>query len=279
MPDPPRLAPKLARLGGKTLLRHLLAQLETLEREWADVTRREPALAEARLLAAAVASSGGALPPGLRDLPRRLSGDLEAHELAALIVPLERALDRPARDEDFLPVTDRSGPRVEAMPVGVVADSLRSAWNVGGVFRTAECFGADLVLLTGYSADPGDARVARAAMGCDRLVPWKRYRSASEALLALRERGCFSIALETAEEHPTLPSLELRFPCAVLLGNERFGLSPSVVAGADARARIPTYGAKASLNVVSALAIALYELRRRLTPPSSSSPPPRGPRR
>jgi len=259
----PGPAPKLARLGERALLRHLLAQLETLEREWADATRREPALAEARRLAAGIASSEGPLPPGLGDLPRRLAGSLEAHELAALIVPLERALDRPARDEDFLPVTDRTGPRVEPMPVGVVADSLRSAWNVGGVFRTAECFGADEVLLTGYSADPGDARVARAAMGCDRLVPWKRYRSASEALRALRERGCFAIALESADEHPTLSSLELRFPCAVLLGNERFGLSPTVLARADARARIPTYGSKASLNVVSALAIALHELRQR----------------
>jgi tRNA G18 (ribose-2'-O)-methylase SpoU len=59
-----------------------------------------------------------------------------------------------------------------------------------------------------------------------------------------------------------LSALAPRFPCALLLGNERFGLDPSVVALADAGARIPTYGAKASLNVVAALAIALHELRR-----------------
>jgi tRNA(Leu) C34 or U34 (ribose-2'-O)-methylase TrmL len=263
MPGPPGLAPKLADRGPKALLRHLLARLETLEREWADATRREEALAEARVLAAGVVASGGALPPGLRDLPRRLSGGLEARDLASLIVPLERALDRPARDEDFLPLTDRSEARAERMPVCVVADSLRSAWNVGGIFRTGECFGIEEILLTGYSAGPDDARVARAAMGTDRNVAWGRHRSAIDALEALRERDCFAIALETAEEHPTLTTLEIRFPCAILLGNERFGLSPSVVASADARARIPTHGAKASLNVVSALAIALYELRRR----------------
>jgi tRNA(Leu) C34 or U34 (ribose-2'-O)-methylase TrmL len=263
MPGSPRLAPKLARRGQKALLRHLLARLQTLERDWADETRRERALAEARLLAAGVATSDGAPPPGLRDLPHRLAGSLDARDLASLIVPLERALDRPARDEDFLPVSDRSEPRAERMPVCVVADSLRSAWNVGGVFRTGECFGIEEILLTGYSAGPDDARVARAAMGTDRSIAWGRHGSAAEALEALRERGCFAIALETTEEHPTLGALEIPFPCAILLGNERFGLSPSVVAAADARARIPTYGAKTSLNVVSALAIALHELRRR----------------
>jgi 23S rRNA (guanosine2251-2'-O)-methyltransferase len=262
MQKPPGLAPKLARLGERTLWRRLLLQLEALERDWADAARRQQALEEARSLASRLESAGIALPPGLRDLARRLAGSLEGHELASLVVPLERALDRRVRDEDFLPVTDRSEPRAETMPVCVVADSLRSAFNVGGVFRTGECFGVEEILLSGYSAGPDDARVARAAMGTDRRVRWHRHRSAAEALHALRERGCVTIALESAEEHPTLATLDLRFPCAILLGNERFGLSPSIVAEADARARIPTHGAKASLNVVAALAIALHELRR-----------------
>jgi len=299
MRKPAGLAPKLARLGEKALLRHLLSQLEALERDWADAARRDKALEAARNLACGALSAGIALPPGSRDLVRRLHATLEPRELASLIVPLERALDRRVRDEDFLPVTDRSEPRAQRMPVCVVADSLRSAWNVGGVFRTAECFGVEEILLAGYSAGPDDQRVARAAMGTDRLVAWSRHRSAGRAAQALHARGHFVIALETAEEHPTLASLAPRFPCAVLLGNERFGLSPSVVAAADARARIPSYGAKASLNVVSALAIALHELRRRFEaerPASgdadaarksprisarrpSSSLPPRGPRR
>jgi 23S rRNA (guanosine2251-2'-O)-methyltransferase len=258
----PGLAPKLARQGEKALWRQLLSRLEALERDWADATRRQQALEEARRFASGLESAGIALPPGLRNLALRLAGSLEMHELASLVVPLERALDRRVQDEDFLPVTDRSEPRAATMPVRVVADSLRSAFNVGGVFRTGECFGIEEILLTGYSAGPDDARVARAAMGTDRRVAWRRYRSVAEAVQALRERGCFAIALETAEEYPTLAALELRFPCAILLGNERFGLSPSVVAEADARACIPTCGAKASLNVVSALAIALYELRR-----------------
>ena len=148
------------------------------------------------------------------------------------------------------------------MPVSVVADSLRSAFNLGGVFRTGECFGIEEIVLTGYSADPDDPRVARAAMGTQGRVAWRRCRSARDALLGLRRRGAFLVALETGEEHPPLSALAPRFPCALLLGNERFGLAPSLVTAADARARIPTWGRKASLNVVAALAIALHELRR-----------------
>lgn len=259
----PRRAPKLAGLGPARALALLLERLEAIERAWDDEASRARALAAACRLASELASAGAPLPPGARDLPARLARGIARHELAALVVPLERALERGLRDEDFLPATDAAAPRAEPMPVCVVADSLRSAFNVGGVFRTAECFGAEEVVLTGYSATPEDARVARAAMGTERRVAWSRCASAAEAVARLRERGCCILALETGETHPPLRELALPFPCAVLVGNERFGLSPSLVEGASARARIPTAGAKASLNVVAALAIALYELRGR----------------
>ena len=245
------------------MLAYLLARLEALDRDWEDPARRARALDAARRLVRELADAGAALPPGARDLARRLAREPLRHELPALIVPLERALDRRVRDEDFLPVTDAPAALAAPMPVRVVADSLRSAFNVGGVFRSGECFGVEAIVLSGYSADPGDARVARAAMGTDRRVPWSRCRSAGEALAELRAQGVFAIALETDAGHPALAELAVRFPCAVLVGNERFGLSPGVLAAADACARIPTFGAKASLNVVSALAIALYELRQR----------------
>jgi len=255
--------PKLAQASPRRGLAHLLARLEALEREWEDPARRARALAAARRVAAELEAAGAALPPGARDLGRRLARGPRRDELAALCVPLERALDRRVRDEDFLPATDAAAPRGAPMPVRVVADSLRSAFNVGGVFRSAECFGAEAIVLTGYSADPGDPRVARAAMGTDLRVAWSRRRTAAEALAGLHAAGTFTLALETDAEDPPLAEAALRFPCAVLVGNERFGLSPGVRAAASTRARIPTFGAKASLNVVAALAIALYELRRR----------------
>jgi tRNA (guanosine-2'-O-)-methyltransferase len=276
------LDPKLASRGPKAVLRRLLAQLEALERNWEDGGRRSHALDAARRFAHSARDAGIALPPGARELPARLAGALERRDLASLIVPLERALDRRVRDEDFLPRTDRPAARGERMPVRIVVDSLRSAFNVGGVFRTGECFGVEEIVLAGYSATPEDPRVARAAMGAERLVAWSHRRSARDATLRLRRRGAFVVALESGEEHPEISSLEPRFPCVLLLGNERFGLAPALLADADARARIPTFGAKASLNVVAALAIALHELRRRFEAARSGASgftarPPRAP--
>jgi tRNA(Leu) C34 or U34 (ribose-2'-O)-methylase TrmL len=257
-----RLDPKLARRGALPVLRRLLARLDALERAGDEAAARERALEAARGFAREVEAAGIGLPPGARELAARLAGALERRDLPSLIVPLERALDRWPRDEDFLPAGDRAAAAAERMPVSVVADSLRSAFNLGGVFRTGECFGIEEIVLTGYSADPGNSRVARAAMGTERSVAWTRCRSAAEAVLRARARGAFVLALESDEGHPPLSELAPRFPCALLLGNERFGLAPSVLAAADARARVPTCGRKASLNVVAALAIALHELRR-----------------
>jgi tRNA (guanosine-2'-O-)-methyltransferase len=260
---PSALARKLARLAPSRAWQHLLERLAAVERNWDEPARRARALGEARAFVREVEAAGVELPPGAAgDLGRRLARAPARHELLALIVPLERALDRVVRDADILPASDAPEPRDAPMPVRIVADSLRSAFNAGGVFRTAEFFGAEEVVLSGYSPDPADPRVARAAMGTDGRVAWSRCRTAGEALARLRTGGAFAVALETGPGHPPISALELRFPCALLVGNERFGLSPSVVAGADARACIPSFGAKGSLNVVAALAIALYELRR-----------------
>jgi tRNA (guanosine-2'-O-)-methyltransferase len=259
---PSALARKLARLAPPRAWQHLLARLAAVERDWDDPARRARALVDARAFVRELEASGVELPPGAGDLGRRLARAPARHELLALIVPLERALDRGLRDADILPASDAPEPRCAPMPARIVADSLRSAFNAGGVFRTAEFFGAEEVVLSGYSPDPADPRVARAAMGTDRRVAWSRCRTAGEALARLRTGGAFAVALETGSGHPPISALGLRFPCALLVGNERFGLSPSVVAGADARACIPSFGAKGSLNVVAALAIALYELRR-----------------
>ncbi len=270
MPSPrsPRRAAKLARGGDRALLARLLAALEALDLAWDLAPARDAALRAARSLARDAIAAGAELPPGSRDLARRLEAPLERRALVELIVPLERVLDRKRRDEDFLPRSDRAAAPAARMPVWIVADSLRSAFNLGGVFRTAECFGAQEVWLTGYSADPGDPRVARAAMGTAERVTWSRKRGVLDAIAALRAAGSSVLALETGPESTPLHEFQAEFPCALLLGNERFGLAPEALAAAHRRLSIPTFGTKASLNVVAALAIALHAFRVRFGAPS-----------
>ncbi len=202
--------------------------------------------------------------PRLVRLAALLDPEMDRKRFWSVLVPVERASGRTrVTDVDIL---DRDPPagaaRAARMPLTVVADNIRSAFNLGGLFRTAECLGAEAVWLCGYSADPGHPHVAAAAMGTVAAVPWRSFERVGPALEALRRAGVWIVALETVAQAPPIGSLVWRFPCAVVLGNERFGLDPETVKACDTAARIPSYGVKNSLNVVNALAICAWDARQ-----------------
>jgi tRNA G18 (ribose-2'-O)-methylase SpoU len=153
---------------------------------------------------------------------------------------------------------------LDTFPFIVVVDNLRSALNIGGLFRTADALGVSSVWLCGYSATPEHPHVARSALGAERVVPWRHVENIRGAVSELRREGYAIYALETARNATPIDALHFEFPCALLLGNERFGLDPDVVALADAVVSIPMHGIKNSLNVVSAFAIAGHAARRSL---------------
>jgi len=205
----------------------------------------------------------------LRQLARLLEPDMSDRQLLCVLVPVERVAAR-ARiaDADMGLVShDHSVAAAARMPLIVVADNLRSAVNTGGLFRTAEFFGAEAVWLCGYSATPEHPHVARAAMGAERLVPWRAFDRVQDALAALRAEGRRIYALETAERAEDVVNCAWTLPGALLLGNERFGLDPETLAQADAVVAIAGRGIKNSLNVVSAFAIAIHQARRRCDTP------------
>ena len=140
----------------------------------------------------------------------------------------------------------------------VYFEDIRSPFNVGAMFRTAESFGVEKIILSPFCADPRHHRAQRTAMGCIDIVPWERQNLfAPEELLQL---SCPVFALETGG----VPIDEFPFPRRGLLiaGSEELGVSPRALAAADAslgRVSILCYGAKASLNVSVAFGIALQK--------------------
>ncbi len=242
-------------------LARLVEACSAAEAVLADRTQRTERLREVIALLPSVAAIEGIDLTTLEGLAVRAAETGDPRQLSALAVPLERALGRSVRDEDFLPVTDDATRTRDLMPVEIVADSLRSAFNVGGLFRSAECFGAAAIVLTGYSADPNDERVAKAALGTHEAVPWRRAPRAVDAADAARAAERQVVCLETGGS--PVAEADLRFPLTFLVGNERHGLDSSIVEGADAFVSVPMHGKKNSLNVVSACAVLLYELRRR----------------
>ncbi|MDR0374938.1 MAG: TrmH family RNA methyltransferase [Treponema sp.] len=138
----------------------------------------------------------------------------------------------------------------------VFLEDIRSPFNIGALFRSAESFGVEKILLSPLAADPCHPRARRTAMGCIDIVPWERV--SLEALEALR-RQTPVFALETGG----VELQEFVFPASgvMIAGSEELGVSPGALAIADSshgRVSIPIYGAKGSLNVSSAFAIAMY---------------------
>jgi len=140
--------------------------------------------------------------------------------------------------------------------VWVYMEDIRSPFNVGAIFRTAESFGVEKIILSPFCADPNHRRAQRTAMGCTDIVHWERQDlfSATET----PPLPCPVFALETGG----VPLSEFPFPRRGLLiaGSEELGVSPRALAAADAslgRVSIPCYGAKASLNVSTAFGIAM----------------------
>ncbi len=181
----------------------------------------------------------------------------------AALVPLERVDRRVKVTDADMGIRTVDSPRTpRRAPIVVVADNIRSAFNAGGIFRTADFFGVGELVLCGYTPTPENPQVVKTALGAHETVPWRHAGDVRDVIDELRGRGLAIYALETAAAAKNIMDYSPRFPCALLLGNERFGLDPDVVAAADAVLEIPSFGTKNSMNVVSAFAVAAAFLRK-----------------
>jgi tRNA G18 (ribose-2'-O)-methylase SpoU len=156
----------------------------------------------------------------------------------------------------------------EKLPVIVVLENIRSAYNVGSVFRTADAFLLEGVYLCGYTAFPPHKEIKKTALGAEESVAWKHFRSIGEALDEIRLLGYKVYAVEQAEESWKLGSFSPEEDkIAVVFGNEVTGVEQSTIALCDGVIEIPQLGMKHSLNVATAAGVVLWELiRERIRP-------------
>lgn len=144
----------------------------------------------------------------------------------------------------------------------VVLDNVRSAYNVGSAFRSADAFGAGKVCLCGICALPPSAEIHKTALGAEEAVPWEHYADTLDAVAALKAEGYTivsveqtdnSVKLTAAGKGRTTPS-----KYAFIFGNEVDGVQQSVVDASDFCLEIPQYGTKHSLNVSVTVGIVLF---------------------
>jgi tRNA G18 (ribose-2'-O)-methylase SpoU len=149
------------------------------------------------------------------------------------------------------------------LPVAVLLDNIRSLYNVGAFFRTADAVGAERLYLSGITAAPPDRRIAKTALGAEQTVAWERTPDLLLTVEDLRRRHHEIAAVETTLHAVDLFDWQPAFPVCVLFGHEVDGLAPALLDGADTHVRIPMLGLKHSLNVATAGGVVLYELLRK----------------
>jgi tRNA(Leu) C34 or U34 (ribose-2'-O)-methylase TrmL len=203
--------------------------------------------------------------------------DFSLDHFLNIALPLEREHTRGLQEFEFLSaridVDDRiAPPRARPGELHVVADNLRSAFNVGSIFRTAECLGARRLHLCGYTATPADAHVEKTTMGAHALVDWAWSRSALATIEALRAEGVVCVALETVRGAPMCWDYSFPSRVALVLGNERHGLGPDVLAACDGTVQLPCVGVKNSMNVGVAFGMCAYEVARQWAVAHAAAP-------
>ena len=151
----------------------------------------------------------------------------------------------------------------ERLPVVVLLDRVRSAYNVGAFFRNADGAGVSKLVLTGYTACPPHPGIAKTALGAERQVAWEYNSDPLAALRSLKTQGYRPAAIETSAHAQDLFEWNPTFPLTVIFGNEVEGTKPELAAECDALVRIPMLGVKQSLNVAAAGGIIMYELLRK----------------
>jgi 23S rRNA (guanosine2251-2'-O)-methyltransferase len=148
----------------------------------------------------------------------------------------------------------------EKNPVVAVLENIRSAYNVGSVFRTADAFLLEGIYICGYTAFPPHKEIKKTALGADETVSWKQNRDIKEAIAELREQGYSIYAVEQAVSSIQLNHFEKKEKTAIIFGNEVTGVEQSTIALCDGIIEIPQMGMKHSLNVSVAAGVVLWEL-------------------
>ena len=152
---------------------------------------------------------------------------------------------------------------IDRLPVQVVLENIRSLYNVGSFFRTADAVRADQILLAGITPTPDDPRIAKTALGAEHSMRWSRCPDVPAEVDSLRAAGREVVAIETSLHAVDLFDWQPRFPVCVIFGHEVDGISKPVLDCCDSHVRIPTLGLKQSINVATAGGVVLYELLRR----------------
>jgi len=154
------------------------------------------------------------------------------------------------------------------LPVIVVLDNVRSLYNTGAFFRTADGCAAEKLVLCGITPRPDQGSrqrrsIAKTALGAEMSVPWDYVPDTATAVAVAADAGYHVVAVENSTQALDLYEWTPSWPVCLVFGHETAGVAPDVVRRIETHVRIPMLGEKRSLNVATAAGVVLYKLLRR----------------
>ncbi len=166
---------------------------------------------------------------------------------------------------------DRQQPKKEEarLPFCLVVNNVRSLYNVGSLFRTADGTGLEKVWLCGITGIPPSSQISKTALGAEDRIAWEYRESALALLVQLRRQGYQIVLLEQTAESVPYQHFVPSSPVCLVVGNEVTGVADPLLEVSDAAIEIEMAGLKNSLNVTVAFGIAAYHIRMKLIQKSS----------
>ncbi|WP_348822656.1 RNA methyltransferase [Flavobacterium aestuarii] len=150
----------------------------------------------------------------------------------------------------------------EKTPLILVLDDIRSLHNIGSVFRTADAFLVEKIILCGITAVPPNKEINKTALGATETVTWEHHESVLEVIADLKKQNIITLAIEQVESAVFLQDFKVQKnqKYALVFGNEVYGVAQEAVALCDGCIEIPQLGTKHSLNISVSAGIVVWDL-------------------
>lgn len=158
--------------------------------------------------------------------------------------------------------------KIKKNPIYIVLDNVLDTYNVGSIFRLADAVAAEKIILCGGTEIPPNSRIKKASINTTEWVTWEYVQTAEKAIndLRLKINDLQVVAIEQSRRSIPYDKVDYRFPIAIVVGNETYGVSREVLKMADQIVEIPMWGVNKSLNVMVSLGIVLFEAMEQCLP-------------
>jgi len=151
---------------------------------------------------------------------------------------------------------------INRSPVYLVLDRIIDTYNIGSLFRLADAIAVEKVFICGEMEYPPSSRIHKAAVGTERWVPWVKCKSTLDAVKKLKSQGVQIVAVEQSSKSVNYTKLTkyIKFPVAIIAGNETYGIEEDVLTEADIIVELPMLGINKSFNVWGSTAVIAYKI-------------------